>query len=243
MKTLWTAVTTVLILNVLALIGGIGILYATGRLDGDRVRGIVETLKMTIEEEDEQQALAGQLEEQNRLQAVEASRLNAVRHGPVTLADQLKTTHDSEDTSLHIANRMRRDIADLQRQVEIAKQLIAKQRETLTAEREAFDEMAKRHAEPKDDQDFRHAVAMYEKLKPKMAKQMFIRLLNDNKTQQVVNYLAAMKMRKAAAVLNEFKSPPEIVQATELIQQLRDRGMQPVTSADLATNQPKPGAS
>jgi hypothetical protein len=43
-----------------------------------------------------------------------------------------------------------------------------------------------------------------------------------------VDYLAAMQMRKAAGVLKEFKTPQEVAQASELLELLRRRGVDPI---------------
>ena len=242
MRALWTVLVALVLLHVLAALGGVGYLWASGRLDRDRVRGLVETFKLTIEEEKQQVAEAEALAEENRKKQAELARLEGLKRGPVTLADQLQTTHQDEDASLHKLNRMRREIGDLQRQVEIAKELIAKQRAGLEAERGAFDERVRRYKQMKEDGDFRRAVRMYESLKPKMAKRMFRNLLAAGEQRQVVNYLAAMKMRKAAGVLNEFKTPEEVAEATDLVRQLRERGLDPTGPGELASNIPVAGA-
>ena len=75
------------------------------------------------------------------------------------------------------------------------------------------------------DEDFKKAVGLLEALKPKQAKQILQDMLQDGKELEAVEYLAAMKMRKAAGVLGQFKQNQEIAQATMLVERLRQRGI------------------
>ena len=59
---------------------------------------------------------------------------------------------------------------------------------------------------------------------------MFQQLIQQNQTDQVVDYLDAMQVRKAAKVLGQFQSPSEITQATMLLQKLRLRGSHPLAA-------------
>ena len=77
----------------------------------------------------------------------------------------------------------------------------------------------------RQDEDFKNAVKMVEQLKPKQAKDLFVNLINQQQVGQVTEYLAAMNLRKAGSVLKEFKEPAEIAMATDLIERLRQRGV------------------
>jgi formate-dependent nitrite reductase cytochrome c552 subunit len=130
--------------------------------------------------------------------------------------------------------RLQRDIADLQRQLGLAKDLLAKQKTDLDAQRKEFEEAVARERDLHARADFAQAVQTYEQLKPKQVKEMFQALMKDGKTRDVIDYLAAMQGRKAAAVLKEFKMPDEIPQATDLVQKLRDRGVDLLGKPELA---------
>ncbi|NJL32148.1 MAG: hypothetical protein HC898_11290 [Phycisphaerales bacterium] len=65
---------------------------------------------------------------------------------------------------------------------------------------------------------FKLALQMYEQVRPKQGKQMMQELIVKGQMDQVVEYMAAMQLRKAAAILKEFKTPPEVAMATELVQ-------------------------
>ena len=92
-------------------------------------------------------------------------------------------------------------------------------------EREKFKDAVAKETQLKDDQDFQQTVQVYQQLKAKQVKQIFQQLLSQDMADHVVEYLAAMQVRKAAAVIREFKSPAEVVQAADLLQSLRERGL------------------
>ena len=225
MKVLWAIIVIVLVLNTLAFLGLLGWLYNTGRIDKQRIMSARQVFELTIEEEKRQGELAKELEEQSRQQALDIARLESVKDGPITLADRLLAEQQADELSVQRVQRLRRDIDDLRKQLTLAKQLLAKQHEELTAQKESFEQAVAKETKLKNDQDFQQTVKMYQQLKPKQVKQMFQQLLNQDMAGQVVEYLAAMQIRKAAAVIREFKSPAEIVQAADLLQSLRERGL------------------
>ncbi len=229
MKTLWIILTGVLLANAIALGVGIGWLNATDRLDRERFQRVVEMFSITVSQEraDTEQALA--LEEKARQQALEAARLESAGDGPVTLIDRLAAQQGGDELAVQRVARMEREAADLKRHLELAKQIMAKQSAKIHADREAYARDVEQQQRARNDENFQRAVQMYERVKPKQAVQMFRRLIDEGKTQHVVNYLAMMQQRKAAAVLKAFKTPKEIEQATELIQLLGSRGVQPLT--------------
>ncbi len=224
-KTLWAVLCVVLWINLLAAAGFVAWLYKSGRLNQDRVDRIRQMLTLTVAEEEEQRQQAAAQEEEARQKAMEAARLESVSDGPDTLDDFLKAERLGDEMAMQRIERLQRDIRDLQRQLAIAKQLYTKQSEQFAAERKAFEEAASAQSRLQRDQNFQQAVRMYEQVKPRQAKEMFQELIRRDQTAQVVDYLAAMQMRKAASVLKEFKTPAEVAQATELIQRLRQRGV------------------
>src|SRR5690606_35920985 len=149
----------------------------------------------------------------------------AVADGPKTTQDRLAEQQQRDEIAEARVLRLQRDIADLQRQLELAQTQIAKDRAQLVADRQAFEQARQRDLELQASESFQQAVQTYEQLKPRQVKQMFQQLLDEGKSAQVVDYLAAMQLRKSGAVLKEFKEPDEVGQATALIEALRQRGI------------------
>lgn len=225
MKTAWTVISIVVLANMLALAGFVGWLRFTGRLDRARVNHLVEMFTLTVEQEVLEKEKAQALEEQAREQALQVARLESVGEGAVTLADRLHAQQQGSEAATLRVERMQREVHDLQRQLELTKQLLSKQRQELNDERKVFTEQARAADELRDDKNFQNALRMYEGVKPKQAKQMFQELMRRGMTDQVVDYLAAMQPRKAATVLKTFKSQVEIEQVADLVQRLRERGV------------------
>lgn len=231
MKSFAAAITILLALHFLAGVGFAGWLYGTGRLDRDRWERVVELFSPTIAEEARLAEEAAKLEAEARAVAERAARLEAVADGPQTLTDRLAFEERADEFAIHRIERLQRETDDLRGQVERAKEMLAEQKAQLDAEREAFDSFVSETTEKMKAEDFQHAVQVYEQLKPRQSKQMLEQLLAEGKSDEVVDYLAAMQLRKAAAVLKEFKTPAEIATAATLIESLAARGVYPVSGA------------
>ena len=227
LRAIWTAISILLLIHILMLAGFLLWLHGNDRLDGERIDRIQQMLSLTIEEEKAQEEQAKILEEEAQKQAADLARLESVSDGPVSLADRLAAQQEKDEIALLRLDRLQKDIQNLQGQLALTKRQLAQEQETLETQQKAFEQAVEEQAQLDTDAGFQQTVQMYEKLKPKQVKQMFQDLLNQGQSEQVVDYLAAMQLRKASAVLKEFKSPHEISQATNLLQRLRERGIDP----------------
>ncbi|MFA9478650.1 hypothetical protein ACERK3_10115 [Phycisphaerales bacterium AB-hyl4] len=214
-----------IVLHLFAGAGFVGWLYHTDRLNRDRLERVVEMFELTIDEEQAQLADADRLARETRRQAEQIARLEAVADGPRTLQDRLATERESDEVSQQRLERLQRETDDLRRQIARAQTQITRDREELDAKRAAFEEAVERQRRLQEDDDFQQTVQMYEQLRPGQAKQMFQELMNQGKTDQVVEYLAAMQLRRASRVVSEFKEGDEVVMAAELLESLRERGV------------------
>lgn len=225
MRAVWTVVSVVLLINTLLLGAAVGWLVHTGRLDQARIYRVRDMLSLTIAQEEQQEWVAKQLEEQSRQKVMEIARLESVNDGPITLADRLIAEQRGDELAEQRIARLRRDILDMRNQLRLAKEQLIKKEAGLSAQRTAFEQAVAKQVRLNVDADFRKALQMIQQVKPDQAKQIFQQLVRIGKKSQVVDYLAAMQPRKAAAVMKSFKTPQEIVQATDLLQALQDRGI------------------
>ena len=226
MKSIWTAVAVVLMVNFLAMAGGAVWLYGSGRLNEDRVTRLTAIFTPTIAEEEKAKQDEEEKKKKEEAEAREIARLQRVADGPNELTAKIAEDQEKDEIALQRYERLKRDISDLKRTNELAQRLLADERTKLEAERKAFQAILDAEKKKRSDEDFKQAVKMYEQLKAKQAKEMFVQLLATNQTDQVLDYLAAMQLRKAAAVLKEFKTPAEVAQATDIVQRLRQRGVE-----------------
>jgi hypothetical protein len=225
MKTFWTVLSYVLLIHFLAAVGFVVWLYQDGRLDRERLERATQIFAQRIDEEkaSAQEQKARQARETAAAQ--EAARLERVADGPAQLSQKIAEDQERDEIALQRLERLRREIQDLQHANELARRLLTEERARLDAERKAFAQFVDAENRKRSDTDFLQTVKVYEQLKARQAKEMFQQLLQKDQADQVLDYLAAMQMRKAAAVLKEFKAPNEVAQAADLIQRLRSRGV------------------
>ena len=241
LKTLGNTLLALLMIHLLAAVGGAVWLYGTDRLDSHRAKAIWAMLKTTITEAKAQEVRAKQLEEQTHQQAENQARILALGKGPVIAQDHLAQQERDTEVFQQQMDRMERDKQDLMRQIQVAKDMLSKQKLEFDAERKAFEKALAEEKAQRNSRDFQQAVQMYEQIKPKQVKDMFQDLMRRNQTDQVVEYLAAMQLRKAAAVLKEFKTPEDVAQATDLVQRLRSRGVDVLGSLGTPSGVPNAG--
>lgn len=225
MRSLLTAIIAVLMLNLLAVFALAGWLHQTGHLSKERVAKAVDLFRPTLEEEAKLNEEVAARQVETEAMQVQLARLEAVAEGPMTTDDRLARQQERDELAEARVQRLQRDIQDLQRQLEIAQTQIAKDRDRLKQDRTVFEAALLQETKQREDANFKQAVKTFEQLKARQVKQMFMNLMAEGKSSQVVDYLAAMQLRKAAAVLKEFKDEAEIAQATNLIEELRQRGV------------------
>ena len=156
--------------------------------------------------------------------------MESVADGPRTLQQRLAEQREGDELTEQRYQRLLREKQVLRDQLARMRQRITEMRESLAQEREAFEQMVERQKELREDEDFQQAVDLLQRIKPEQAKRMMQQLLAQGETELVVEYLAAMQVRIAAKVLGAFETPAEIAQATELVERLRVRGIEPMPS-------------
>lgn len=227
MRTVWTALCLTLVVNLLLLIGLFGYLYMSDRLDQQRFRAAVDLFRLTINEEREIEAGEYRVAEEKQREIEKISRLQVTGKRSMTLAERLDAQTKMDDMAMARFHRMGRVESDLKSYFQRMKYNVEKQRVQLEADRKAFHDVLDQEKQLRDDNDFKQAVNMYQQIRPKQVKEMFQQLIDQNKTDEVVKYLAAMQLRKAAKVLEAFKDG-DVAQAANLIERLRNRGINPL---------------
>ena len=233
MRSLVTAFTLVLIVNLIAGAGFLGWLASSGRLSKDRVQQTVDLYRVTIQEHAELEAQAQAVAEEEAALKQEAIRLEQVAGGPLTPEQVLDSLNDVDAYYDQIIKRRDAEAASIQMQIDSTRALVEEQYAELEAQRVAFEQLQVRWQEASQAEDFQQAVAMLQGVPSRQAKQILLQLMNDGQQQQAVSYLAAMDERKANGVLKEFKTPAEVEQAAGLIEQIRLRSGMALSEAGL----------
>jgi hypothetical protein len=230
-KALWNALAIVLLLNALGLLALAAYLHNDGRLSTQRLRDTAAIFALTLEQQQQQEQAAAQQAALETERAVRQEHLRLVADGPVSTRAQIERDHQAEELALLRVQRLREEIHVLQRQLEMARQTVARHKAEHEAQKAAWEQSIADEMQRREDEDFQTTVELYQRLKPAQAKDMFLQLIAAGQSDQIVAYLAAMQQRKAAAVLREFKAPEEIPVAAELLEELRRRGTAFVSDA------------
>ena len=222
-RTVVSVLVLAVLVNVLAGLALVGWLWGSGRLNSERLRHAAAVFAPTIAQEHVQEQQQLTQAQQQEAAAREQTRKERIAQG--STPPQVRTENQAREEQLSdlAAGRFARERDDLQRQLKLIEQRLGQERVELTAERQAFDQLLAAEARQRDDRDFQKALELYQQLDPKQVKAIFANLLEQKRMPQVVEYLAAMPARKAAAILAEFKAD-EVAQATALMQALRERG-------------------
>ncbi len=232
MKTIWSIVSFLAVVHMLALATFAVWLWHSDRLDGARVQQVRELFSMTIPEA---QVAAKRAETQVKAELAERKEL-AFRADPpfssaaaIELGSQVTRHTDQEIRRLEDAKQRRlAQLAESQR-------LFEEQEAASKARVERWEETAAAEVSRKTDEQVAKTVKLLESLPPKQAKQKIVELASTGKTDQAVAYLNAMKPRLAAKVLGAFKTAAENKLATDLLEQLRTFGL-PADGPDDAGN-------
>lgn len=223
MKATWNIIAIVALLNLLAIAGFVGWLYTSGRLDSDRYQKAVAMFSPTIEEEKAAAAAERKKEEALRVEQEKIAHLKRVEQGPVTLLDRLTVDQQMDELAMHKLSRLQTEVRDLRQGLEMQNRQLAMERQKLAEDRQAYEAYHARRQAMLESEDFQQAVEMLEQVKPAQGKQILQDLAARGKMDQVVQYMAAMDLRKSAAILREFKTPQEVSDAATLVERIRQR--------------------
>lgn len=222
LRSLWTILTTVALVNLLALGGFAGWLVASHRLDRDRLERIRAMLAETIEEE---QARLAEEEQQQQAALKAAQEEQERRKSPVAAVGRLQLAAEVSELVQEDLQRARKEQEALKRALAIERAALERDRAQFLAERNAFETMRKQIEAAERDEQFKKTIRLYESIKPAQAKDMLLALLNQGQTVQVVAYLNAMSSRAAAKIIKQFKDDPAL--AADLLERLRSFGLDP----------------
>jgi len=225
MKSLLAAFIILILIHLILAVGFVGWLQASNRMDGERVQAVVEMFKPTISEVEQLKAEAEAAEAEAQAARDQLMRLESVAKGPQTLEDRLAANFEADEFDLHRLERLNAETEAIRRRLDQDKALIAEELAALQARQKEFDELVERRTASMRDEDFNRAVKTLEQLPAKQAKGVVQQYVAAGKMDDVVDYLAAMQLRKSAGILKAFKSEEEIPQAARLIHELRNRGV------------------
>ncbi len=226
MKTLKRSILVILVLNLIAMLAGMGWLLSSGRVNKDRV---VELTQIFGEPVTVQQARLDA--EQRAQQAAEDAKPRALP--AMALNSDERNLVRVEMTQVDIARleRMKREVQDLQLTLRKERTDLLREQEQLERELEAFQAMRTRLSDLEGGKQFKKALATLTGMAPKDAKTVLTELLNtQSKYEEVISYLSAMDDRARTSVMTEFVKAGEEQLAANLLESVRLRGLETTTA-------------
>ena len=240
MKRILSVVVLTLALNFLLAAGGVGYLFATGKLDRERVRAIRSVVSgsdepaVAVETTPE---LEQPTEPDDPVKRLEAMLADASGRTARTAAEQLASRDAAVDARAAEFGRAARELADLKQQVASARRVVETDRALVDDARDRLQERAAEADRLAADAGFRKTLALYSGLPSRQVKSIFLAL----PPADAARYLNAMDARAAAKVAREFKSADEVARLQQMMDAIALPGNTPV-SLD-AAGDGKPGAA
>ena len=219
MKKLWNVFVLTLAVNFIAVAVGVGYLYNDGRLDRKRI----DAIKAVLYPPPATQPAASQPADESRPEPVlKLGELLEQKSG-LTVSEQLSFLQQTFDARMAELDRRQRELADLQRQVDMANSTLARDRTALEEEKKQLTEREQLAARLAGDKGFQDSLKLYQSMPARQVKQAFMTM--DDET--VRRYLQAMEPRRAAKIVKEFKAPDEMQRIQRVIDQMRGPTTQP----------------
>lgn len=235
MKKLFKALIVVAFLNLMAVLVGIGWIFASGRVDKQRALDVVGMFEETTTMRDA------------RIKGEEAEAKAAQASGEVDLPELAMNTDELNDIRLQLTQidrarleRMQREIRDLQDTLKRERALLSIERTEFVEQQVAFEAMRARLQEIEGSDQFEKSLSVLKEMKPKDSKETLSVLIEQGKREQVVTYLSALSTGVRTEVMSEFVKAGEAELAAGLLESIRIRGQETAladaTSNDNTTN-------
>lgn len=220
MKTIWTIISIIAVANVLALVGLVGWLKSSDRIDVARMREVRQFFAKTVTQQRAEEAEAKAKEEAAKKEAEEQAKRS---EPPVRADEKLEVRLRESQADVVRLEGVRRDVQVLRDTLSRERQALDEERAKFEAERKAWAKMRDDALKLETDEQFKKTLGTLEALKPDKAKTTLDELIKSNNREQVVAYLNAMQDRTRTKIVDEFiKSDPKL--AADLLERLRTKG-------------------
>ncbi|MCH8824686.1 MAG: hypothetical protein IH984_14400 [Planctomycetes bacterium] len=218
MKKLWTIISFLSVIHFLAFIMFIGWLWQSDRLNRDRIDEVRALFSMTMP----QAKFTAKQADIDAQQKINEQDELAMRDNPPFSSQTSLAINRAHKTQSDQAARNLEDTRKLSLQmIDNERELLDKEKTEFAQMKAAWDKDTIAERKRKADEQFAQTVKIYESLSPKQSKQMLTNLVTAGNIDQAVSYLDAMNPRNAAKILKAFKTPEEMILATQLQEKLR----------------------
>jgi hypothetical protein len=214
MKKLFNLIVLTLAMNFLLVAGGVGWMVKSGRLDKAKA---LEVKKVLFEPTTQPVKMAtADATTQPSPPSMRLDDLLAKASGR-SAAEQVEIIHQTFDEEVAQLDRRQRELIDLQRQVDLAKEQMTIDRGKLLKEQQSLAANQQEQTKLASDKGFQDSLALYTTMQPAQVKKIFM-TLDDSAVQR---YLEAMEPKPATNIIKQFKSPDELVRIQKILEKMR----------------------
>ncbi len=222
MKSLWSAMSFLAIAHLLALGLFTGWLWQSDRLNRERIESVRDLFAPTIAEAETRAAAeAEEIDELRRHQETEERRQRL----PMSSEMQIQHISHLEEIERRTVRNLENERAHLIRQLDETHARLEARQAEFEAEREAWEAAIEAERTRRTDEQFVKAVQQLESIPPRQGREILKELVRNDRMDQAVAYLNAMNARPASKILEQFRTDDEIRLATELLERLREFGL------------------
>lgn len=224
MKKLLSAIVFVLAINFLAVLGGAGWLFQSGKMDREKL-GLIKD--MLFAEPKPPEVVATQPSTQPATTEPTTLKLDELlaKYAGRRTGEQVELIQQSIDAQAVALDRRSRELDDLMKQILREKEELARKTATLDADRKHLAEQEQKQVADASDKGFQDSLKLFIAMPGKQAKAAFMDL--DDAT--VARYLQAMPPRSASKIIKEFKTPAEQTRINLVLDRMRQGGKPPAT--------------
>lgn len=229
MNTLWRVASVMAVANLLAIVGYVGWLAGTGRLDRDRIVAIRAMLAEPIAQEKARLEEEAKVREAALAQEREAARPAVL---PIRADERLRLKLEMSDIDRQRLLALRREVEDLRAGLMRERAMVEAERAAFEAQKADFEATTARLASIEGSAQFKKSVATLNELPAREGIAILLELLGPGAAseldpfgaERVVSYLDAVKPDVRAAIFAQLaKDNPAL--AAELLERLRTRGL------------------
>lgn len=216
MKTLFTTLGIISVANLLAIIGFVGFLAGTDRLNRARIDEVRGILAPTITE-------VAQLEEEENADSeadTDEPDVDVANEGVESRNKLIRTT---EEILREKNIRAQQDLENMKRYVDRRLQDIESAQTKLDEERQEFDAEVKRVQALRADEQFQKVVNTFKGIGAEQQKALLDQYLAQGKDELALDILDALDKRTMQKLFKTYDAGPDVATATDLLERLKNR--------------------
>jgi hypothetical protein len=218
MTKVWNIVSFLAVMNLIAVGCFLMWLYASGRIDADRLERTRTIFHVPTEQEARERVAAEEAEAIASEQAFEEASLVRLPAGSSQPIDSL------EAIEMHLQRMERRFRSDLERDrnelLDFERRLAAREGQ-LETRLKAFEEARVERRSAEELVEFTRVTKLLEALPAKSSKEYLVLMCGDGQMQDAVDYLRAMRAGTRTSIFAAMKSEEEMQLASALLKSLR----------------------